>query len=98
MTLKKAFLVFQKFNFKHPIHLLGCYFYIFAHDNYMSYFNYHATAKKLIKDGKLTDFYITEKYGNISPALILIFNDEKHPIMPIRQHKWSEYFALLNVN
>ena len=60
------------------------------------YFNYHAIAKKLIKDGKLKKYYITKKYNNISPALVLEFNDEKHPIMPIREKHWDEYFKLLS--
>ncbi len=57
------------------------------------YFNYHAKAKKLIRDGKLTDYKIVEKYHNISPALLLIFDDY---IMPIRQHKWNEYLEIIN--
>lgn len=56
------------------------------------YFNYHAKAKKLIKEGKLTDYKIVEKYNNISPALLLIFGNF---IMPIRPHKWQEYIQLI---
>ena len=61
----------------------------------MTYFNYHATAKKLIKEGKLLGYYIVERYNKISPALILVFNDSKHHIMPIRKHRFEEYFELL---
>lgn len=57
----------------------------------MPYFNYHATAKKLIKDGKLKGYYFTENHKGIRPALVLIFNDISHPVMPIRQHRWEEY-------
>ena len=60
------------------------------------YYNYHATAKKLIQEGKLINWYIAEKHNNISPALVLEFNDIKHPVMPIRQHKWDEYLILIN--
>lgn len=60
------------------------------------YYNYHAIAKNLIRNGKLKRFYIVEKYKNISPALILEFDDKKHPIMPIREYKWNEYWGLLN--
>ncbi len=56
------------------------------------YFNYHAKAKNLIKNGKLIDYKIVEKYNNISPALLLIFDEL---IMPIRQHRWQEYFDLI---
>ena len=34
----------------------------------MPYFNYHATAKTLIKKGKLLGYYFAEKYNAISPA------------------------------
>ena len=62
----------------------------------MSYFNYHATAKRLISEGKLCGYYFTEKHNSISPALVLLFNDAKHPVMPIRQHRWEEYLQLIN--
>ena len=61
----------------------------------MSYFNYHATAKKLIRDGKLKAFLFTERYNNITPALVLLFDDIKHPVMPIRKHHWVEYIPLI---
>lgn len=61
----------------------------------MSYFNYHATAKKLIRDGKLKAFLFTERYNNISPALVLLFDDIKHPVMPIRKQHWAEYMPLI---
>lgn len=59
------------------------------------YFNYHATAHRLIRDGKLLDWRITESWKGISPALVLFFDDEKHPIMPIREHMWEQYWDLL---
>ncbi len=61
----------------------------------MSYFNYHATAKRLITEGKLIDYYFTERYKNISPALVLVFDDCTHPIMPIREHRFDEYMEIL---
>jgi hypothetical protein len=61
----------------------------------MSYFNYHKTAKKLIADGKLTNFYFTEEYNGIKPALVLLFNDARHPVMPIREHRFDEYIQIL---
>lgn len=61
----------------------------------MPYFNYHANARRLIADGKLTGYIFVEKYRNISPALILMFNDEKHPIIPIREHRFDEYLKIL---
>jgi hypothetical protein len=64
----------------------------------MGYFNYHATAKKLINEGKLLSFYFCEKHNKISPALVLVFNDLSHPIMPIRQERWAEYLQLINKN
>ena len=61
----------------------------------LAYFNYHATAKRLIQQGKLKDFYFTADYRGISPALVLIFDDFTHPVMPVRQHRWNEYLPLL---
>lgn len=61
----------------------------------MPYFNYHATAKRLLREGKLIDYYLTDRHGAISPALVLIFDDDRHPVMPIREHRWEEYLPLL---
>ena len=61
----------------------------------MSYYNYHATAKRLLREGKLLQWYITDRYKNISPALVLVFDDNRHPIMPIREYRWHEYLPLL---
>ena len=61
----------------------------------MPYFNYHATAKRLIREGKLIHYYITERHGSIAPALVLCFDDEKHPVMPIREERWEEYWGVL---
>ena len=38
-----------------------------------------AVIKRLIRDGKLKNWYITERYNGISPALVLVFNDFKAP-------------------
>lgn len=65
----------------------------------MAYYNYHAKAQNLIKSGLCVKAEIVEKYHVISPALILYFDN--HIPMPIRLHKFEEYFALLkqyNIN
>ena len=62
----------------------------------MTYFNFHAQIKKLILSGKLKTFYIVDVYKDISPALILVFDDPKRPIVPIRKHMWDEYFEILD--
>lgn len=62
----------------------------------MSYYNYHAKAKKLIAEGNLKNFKIVENWNGISPALVLYF-DNNRP-MPIREHRFDEYFILLNGN
>ena len=62
----------------------------------MGYFNYHAKVKRLIADGHCTGAKLLEEYHGISPALLLFFN--KHPPLPIRQHKWQEYFELLQTH
>ena len=61
----------------------------------MAYFNYHATAKRLIKDKKLKGYSFVEEYHGISPALLLFFDDVKHPVMPIREQRFCEYEKLL---
>ena len=61
----------------------------------MPYFNYHATAKKLIANGKLQSWFFTDNYNGISPALVLVFDDLKHPFMPIRKHRWADYLEFL---
>ncbi|MBQ4049779.1 MAG: thermostable hemolysin delta-VPH [Clostridia bacterium] len=59
------------------------------------YYNYHATATKLIKQNKLICYYFTDEHNGIRPALVLIFDDEKHPVMPVRKEKFLQYLALL---
>ena len=61
----------------------------------MRYYNYHVTAKRLIAEGKLKKYYFTENHNGISPALVLVFDDIRHPIMPIRVHRFEEYLPLL---
>lgn len=55
----------------------------------MGYFNYHAKAKRLIEEGHLINYEIVERWNNISPALVLYF-DNNRP-MPIRDYRWDEY-------
>ncbi|OCG03258.1 thermostable hemolysin delta-VPH [Gilliamella sp. wkB112] len=60
----------------------------------MSYFNYHAKAKKLIKDGLLVRYEFVDKWNGIKSALVLYFKDTKP--MPIREYRWQEYLSLIN--
>ncbi|OCG56197.1 thermostable hemolysin delta-VPH [Gilliamella sp. Choc6-1] len=60
----------------------------------MSYFNYHAKAKNLIKKGCLIRYEFVDNWNNIKPALVLYFKGAKP--MPIREYRWSEYLPLLN--
>lgn len=62
----------------------------------MPYFNYHATARRLLREGKLRDLRVVEEYHGISPALLLYFDDPDHPVMPIREHRFDAYFALIH--
>jgi len=57
------------------------------------YFNYHAKAKQLINEGHLIKFEVVKKWGQISPALVLYFDN--HIPMPIRQDRWDEYYKIL---
>lgn len=60
----------------------------------MSYYNYHAKAKALINGGHLTSYEIVENWNGIKPALVLHFDNNRS--MPIREHKWDEYFLILS--
>lgn len=53
------------------------------------YYNYHAKAKQLIKDGHLIKQEIVDNWNGIKPALVLYFDN--HRPMPIRQYRWGEY-------
>lgn len=57
------------------------------------YYNYHAKAKRLIAEGHLSGYEVLERYNNISPCLLLYF-DNNRP-MPIREHKWDEYLQII---
>lgn len=61
----------------------------------MANFNYHATAHRLIREGRLRGYRIVEGYRGISPALLLYFDDARHPVMPIREARFDEYLPLL---
>ncbi len=58
------------------------------------YYNYHAVAQKLIRSKELIAFKLTKRYNKVAPALVLYFKN--HIPMPIKEHKWQEYFDLLN--
>lgn len=60
----------------------------------MGYFNYHAKAKSLINGGHLVSFEIVENWNGIKPALVLHFDNNRS--MPIREHRWNEYWGLIN--
>lgn len=59
------------------------------------YFNYHAKAKNLIATGHLIKYEIMENWNNISPAMVLFFDNNKP--MPIRKNKWEEYLELIKI-
>ena len=63
----------------------------------MRYFNYHATAKRYIREGKLIEYRFLDEYHGIKDVLLLVFNDSVHPVMPIRRHRQKEYFPLLDI-
>jgi len=62
----------------------------------VGYFNYHAKAKRLINEGKLISYEFREQYNKISPVLLLFF--EGGLVMPIREHRFLEYLALIEKN
>ena len=64
-----------------------------AHNTLMTYFNYHAKAKRLIENGNCISACIMSNYHHIRPALVLYF--ENNIPIPIRSYKWQEYLPLL---
>ncbi len=56
------------------------------------YFNYHAKVKRLIESGHALGFEFLDSYHNISPCLLIYFDNEKP--MPIREHRFEEYLYL----
>ncbi len=61
--------------------------------DHMNYFNYHAKAKKLIREGHLTHVAFVDDWNGIQPAMVLYFDN--HIPMPIREERWNEYWDLL---
>ncbi len=59
----------------------------------MTYFNYHAKAKRLILNGNCISASVFSNYHHIRPALVLYF--ENNIPIPIRNYKWQEYVPLL---
>ena len=59
----------------------------------MTYYNYHAIAKRLIETNHLLSASIFSRYHHISPALVLYFDN--HRPVPIRQYMWSDYIPLV---
>lgn len=59
----------------------------------MSYYNYHAQCKKLIRSRHLIGVSILPTYKHITPAMVFYFDN--HKPMPIREYKWNEYYPLI---
>ncbi|MBO5884264.1 MAG: hypothetical protein J6Q51_00540 [Clostridia bacterium] len=62
----------------------------------MGYFSYHNKIQSKIKKGELASFCFVDEYHGISPALVLYFKDGT--TYPIREHKFDEYFKLLQID
>ena len=59
----------------------------------MTYFNYHAKAKRLIENENCISASVFSNYHHIKPALVLYF--ENNIPIPIRDYMWKDYFPLL---
>lgn len=57
---------------------------------------YHNKIKQRIKNGELISYKFVTKYKNISPCLLLHFKTEPF-IRPIREHRFTEYKLLLEI-
>ncbi|MBR2969439.1 MAG: thermostable hemolysin delta-VPH [Clostridia bacterium] len=60
----------------------------------MTYYNYHAIAKRLIGENHCIAVSIFPEYHHIKPALVLYFDN--HRPIPIRQYMWHEYLPLIH--
>ena len=58
----------------------------------MTYFDYHAKIKKIIKNFELKAYFFDKEYKNIGFAMVLCFENK---IYPIREEKFFEYFELI---
>ena len=58
----------------------------------MSYFNYHARNKKMIKEGFLKDYFYIKK--NDKQVMMLVFKNGKQ--FPVKEERWMEYSEILN--
>ena len=59
----------------------------------MAYFNYHAKAKSLIREGHLLYCEYYKKWNKIENCYVLFFDN--HIPMPIRSDKFFEYYNLI---
>lgn len=68
--------------------------FVYLVNNYfMAYFNYHAKAKQLIKDGHLLYCKFYKKWNKIENCFVLFFDN--HNPMPIREERIGEYKSFL---
>ena len=51
--------------------------------------------KAILKFIENNNYEIVDKWNNISPALVLYFDNNKP--MPIREYRFDEYFKLINI-
>jgi hypothetical protein len=58
----------------------------------MPYFNYHGRNKKLIKEGKLCDYFYRENENK--KVLILTFKDGRQ--FPVKEERWMEYENIIH--
>lgn len=59
----------------------------------MGYYNYHGIARRLIAEGHCTHAELKQIHNQISPALVLHFDN--HKPMPMREKTFDEYITLL---
>lgn len=59
----------------------------------MGYFNYHAKAKQLIREGHLLKCEYYKQWNKIKNCYVLFFDN--HIPMPIREEKFFMYYDLI---
>lgn len=58
---------------------------------------YHNRIKQRISEGELIKYEFVDRYKKISPCLLLYFKTEPY-VRPIREHRFEEYKALLQID
>lgn len=58
---------------------------------------YHNKIKQRIKNNELIGYEFVDSYNHIKEPCLLLKFDTEPKVRPIRQHRFEEYFELLDI-